>query len=44
VVHAILANQFWIHAQTERGDQQIQARAQSMLERSNPAYLRPLPG
>jgi NAD(P)-dependent dehydrogenase (short-subunit alcohol dehydrogenase family) len=44
VVHAVLANQFWIHAPSERSDAQITARADSMIARSNPDYLRPLPG
>jgi NAD(P)-dependent dehydrogenase (short-subunit alcohol dehydrogenase family) len=44
VVDAVLADQFWILPPSERSDQQITARAQSMLERSNPTYIRELGG
>jgi NAD(P)-dependent dehydrogenase (short-subunit alcohol dehydrogenase family) len=44
VVAGILADQFWIHPASERTDQQINARAASMLARTNPAYLRAVPG
>jgi NAD(P)-dependent dehydrogenase (short-subunit alcohol dehydrogenase family) len=44
VVAGILADQFWIHPQTDRGDAQMRARTESMLTRTNPAYLRPVPG
>jgi NAD(P)-dependent dehydrogenase (short-subunit alcohol dehydrogenase family) len=44
VVDGILANQFWIHPQTDRGDAQMRARTESMLSRTNPIYLRPVPG
>ncbi len=44
VVAAIRDDQFWILAPSERSDQQIQARAASMIERINPTYLRDLTG
>lgn len=44
VVDAIRAQQFWIQAPSERTDQQINARATSMLARSDPTYLRATPG
>jgi NAD(P)-dependent dehydrogenase (short-subunit alcohol dehydrogenase family) len=44
VVAGILADQFWIHPQTDRGDAQMRARTESMLNRTNPTYLRPVPG
>ena len=44
VVAGILADQFWIHPQTDRGDAQMRARVDSMLHRTNPSYLRPVPG
>jgi NAD(P)-dependent dehydrogenase (short-subunit alcohol dehydrogenase family) len=44
VVNGILADQFWIHPQSDRGDAQLLARTDSMLHRTNPAYLRPVPG
>lgn len=44
VVDAIRARQFWIHAASDRTDQQINARASSMLARANPTYLRAVPG
>ena len=44
VVDAVLADQFWILPPSERSDQQIKARAQSMLERSNPTYIKELGG
>ena len=44
VVDAIRARQFWIHAPSDRIDQQINARAASMLARTNPTYLRATPG
>jgi NAD(P)-dependent dehydrogenase (short-subunit alcohol dehydrogenase family) len=39
VVDAIRARDFWILPPSERTDEQIQARADSMLKRENPAYL-----
>ena len=44
VVDAVRAGEFWIHPASDRTDQQINARAQSMLSRSNPTYLRAVPG
>lgn len=44
VVHGILADEFWIHPQSDRGDAQLLARTDSMLHRTNPSYLRPVPG
>jgi NAD(P)-dependent dehydrogenase (short-subunit alcohol dehydrogenase family) len=44
VVAGILADEFWIHPQTDRGDAQLRARTESMLSRTNPTYLRPVPG
>jgi NAD(P)-dependent dehydrogenase (short-subunit alcohol dehydrogenase family) len=44
VVVGILTDEFWIHPQTDRGDAQMRARTESMLSRTNPTYLRPVPG
>jgi hypothetical protein len=44
VVDAIRADRFWILPASERSDQQIRARADSMLTRSNPTYIRDLGG
>ena len=44
VVNGILADEFWIHPQSERGDAQLLARTDSMLNRTNPSYLRAVPG
>ncbi len=44
VVDSILADRFWIHAASERSDQILMARAQSIRARTNPDYLRPVPG
>ena len=44
VVSGILADEFWIHPQSDRGDAQLLARTDSMLKRINPTYLRPVPG
>lgn len=44
VVEGILTDSFWIHPRTDRGDAQMRARLDSMLERTNPSYLRPVPG
>ncbi|TFH15675.1 MAG: SDR family NAD(P)-dependent oxidoreductase [Acidimicrobiales bacterium] len=44
VVDAIRADQFWIQPESERTDIQINARAASMLARTNPTYLRAVPG
>ena len=44
VVAGILANQFWIHPASERSDTTARARIESLVNRTNPAYLRPVPG
>ncbi|MFP3902508.1 MAG: SDR family NAD(P)-dependent oxidoreductase [Acidimicrobiia bacterium] len=42
VVDAIRADTFWILPPSERTDSQIRARADSMLARANPTYIRDL--
>ena len=42
VVDAVRTDQFWILPESERTDSQIRARSSSMLERSNPTYIRDL--
>jgi NAD(P)-dependent dehydrogenase (short-subunit alcohol dehydrogenase family) len=42
VVDAIRADTFWILPPSERSDEQIRARADSMLARANPTYIRDL--
>jgi NAD(P)-dependent dehydrogenase (short-subunit alcohol dehydrogenase family) len=42
VVDAILADRFWILPESTRTDEQINARASSMLARSQPTYIRDL--
>ena len=44
VVAAIRADQFWILPPSERTDATIRARAASMIERTNPTYLRDVTG
>ena len=45
VIDALLTDQFWIQPESESTDTKIRARAQSMLERSDPSsYLRSIPG
>jgi NAD(P)-dependent dehydrogenase (short-subunit alcohol dehydrogenase family) len=44
VVQAVRAGEFWILPASERIDEQIRARADSMLQRANPTYLRQVPG
>jgi NAD(P)-dependent dehydrogenase (short-subunit alcohol dehydrogenase family) len=44
VVRGVRAGDFWIMAPSESIDAQIRARAGSMLERTNPTYLREVPG
>jgi len=39
VVDAVRAGDFWILPPSERSDEQIRARADSMLKRENPTYL-----
>jgi hypothetical protein len=43
VVHAIRAGDFWILPPSEQTDDQIRARAESMLKRDDPTYLRERP-
>lgn len=42
VVEGIRASAFWILAPSDRTDESIKSRAKSMLDRSNPTYLRDL--
>lgn len=44
VVAGLLANDFWIHPGSDRGNAQLLARTDSMLHRTNPSYLRAVPG
>jgi NAD(P)-dependent dehydrogenase (short-subunit alcohol dehydrogenase family) len=44
VVDAIRAGDFWIFAPSESSDEQIRAKARSLLERSNPTYVRKVAG
>jgi NAD(P)-dependent dehydrogenase (short-subunit alcohol dehydrogenase family) len=44
VVRGVTAGDFWIMAPSESIDAQIEARADSMLRRTNPTYLREVPG
>ena len=44
VVDAIRADRFWILAPSTSSDARIRARAGSMLERSNPTYLKDVTG
>ncbi len=44
VVRAVRRGDFWIMAPSHSTDAQIQARAASMLARTNPSYLREVPG
>ncbi len=44
VVAGLLADEFWMHPRSERGDNQLLARTDSILNRTNPAYLRAVPG
>jgi NAD(P)-dependent dehydrogenase (short-subunit alcohol dehydrogenase family) len=44
VAAAILADQFWILPPSDRADEQITARAGSMLARTDPVYIRELGG
>ncbi|MFO7590782.1 MAG: SDR family NAD(P)-dependent oxidoreductase [Acidimicrobiia bacterium] len=44
VVDAIRAGDFWILPPSERSDESIRTRAASMLERSNPTYMRAVAG
>ena len=44
VVDAVRAGDFWILAPSEHTDEQIRARADSMLKRENPTYVRAVAG
>ncbi len=44
VVAGVLAGDFWIHPRSDRGDAQLLARTDSILNRTNPSYLRAVPG
>ena len=44
VVDALRTRSFWIQPASDRTDDQIRARAESMLKRENPTYLRQVPG
>ena len=44
VVDGILRNQFWMMPDSERGDNSMRLRYESMKSRSNPTYLRQVPG
>jgi NAD(P)-dependent dehydrogenase (short-subunit alcohol dehydrogenase family) len=41
---AIRADTFWIHPASERSDETLRLRTQSILSRRNPDYLRTVPG
>jgi NAD(P)-dependent dehydrogenase (short-subunit alcohol dehydrogenase family) len=44
VVRGVRSGDFWIMAPSDSIDAQIQARSRSMLDRTNPTYLREVPG
>ncbi len=44
VAAAVVAGDFWILPPSAHTDSQIQGRAESMLKRENPTYLRAVPG
>ncbi len=44
VVDALRTSTFWIQPVSDSIDDQIRARAESMLKRTNPTYLRAVPG
>jgi len=44
VVDAIRAGDFWIFAPSEASDEQIRAKAESLLKRENPTYVRAVAG
>lgn len=44
LVRGVQENRFWIMAPSDSIDTQIRARADSMLNRTNPTYLREVPG
>jgi NAD(P)-dependent dehydrogenase (short-subunit alcohol dehydrogenase family) len=44
VVDGIRSGDFWIFAPSERSDEQIRAKAESLLKRENPTYVRAVAG
>lgn len=44
VVAGVRAGTFWLHPPSDRSDEQLRARTESILSRSNPSYLRAVPG
>jgi NAD(P)-dependent dehydrogenase (short-subunit alcohol dehydrogenase family) len=44
VVDAVRAGDFWIFAPSESSDEQIRAKADSLLKRENPTYVRTIAG
>jgi len=44
VVDGILHNKFWMMPASDRGDETMRLRYESMKSRTNPAYLRQVPG
>jgi NAD(P)-dependent dehydrogenase (short-subunit alcohol dehydrogenase family) len=44
VIDAIRAGDFWIFAPSETADEQIRAKAESLLKRENPTYVRSIAG
>jgi len=44
VVDAVRAGDFWIFAPSESSDEQIRAKAESLLKRENPTYVRAVAG
>lgn len=44
VVEGILADRFWMMPASERGDETMRLRFESMRTRANPSYLRQVPG
>jgi NAD(P)-dependent dehydrogenase (short-subunit alcohol dehydrogenase family) len=44
VVDAVLADRFWIHPDNPRTDDALRERTESILKRTNPDYLRAVPG
>ena len=44
VVDGLLTDTFWIHPANPRSDEALRLRTASILERSNPDYLRSVPG
>jgi len=44
VVDAVRAGDFWIYPPSDAGDEQIRAKAESLLKRENPTYVRAVAG